>query len=59
MRLRLHANRGLSSRWFLHRWHADRQFYAWRDRRARAGVTLSIGPWRVQAAILDGRRRAR
>jgi hypothetical protein len=49
----LHINRGLSWRWFIHRWHADRDFHAWRDRRAHAGATISAGPWRIQVAVLQ------
>jgi hypothetical protein len=54
----VHANRGLSWRWFIRRWHADREFYAWQDQRAHAGLTVGIGPWRVQAAVLECRRVA-
>jgi hypothetical protein len=48
----LHVTRGLSWRWFIRRWHADREFYAWHDQQARAGVSIGVGWWRVQAALL-------
>jgi hypothetical protein len=53
----LHVSRALSSRWFVRRWHADREFYAWRGRRAHAGGSVRAGCWLVQAALLEPRRR--
>jgi hypothetical protein len=48
----LRVNRGLSPRWFVHRWHTDQDFHAWHGQRARAGATISIGWWRIQVALL-------
>lgn len=59
MRPLLHANRGLSYRWFIRRWHADQEFYAWHGRQARAGVSIGVGIWRVQVALLSTPRPAR
>jgi hypothetical protein len=55
----IRVTRGLSSRWFVHRWHADRDFHAWHDRRAHVGATISIGPWRANVAILHSKVRPR
>jgi hypothetical protein len=55
----IRITRGLSSRWFVHRWHAAREFHAWHDRRARVGATISVGSWRVNMAILRTKARPR
>lgn len=50
----IRITKGLSARWFVRRWHASREFTAWRGRRARAGATVSLGHWRVAVALLRG-----
>jgi len=52
----LRVTLGLSARWFVHRWHADRELVAWRTRPARAGATIAIGCFRVNVALLGPER---
>ncbi len=58
MRPLVRVTLGLSARWFVHRWHADRDLITWRRRPARVGATIALGLLRVNVALLGPERRA-